>query len=240
MKTSSIEIPVGSNHMPAYLAAPDDGTHPAVIVLQEIFGVNAEMRRITDLLASAGYVAVAINYYHRTDPQLNLPYNEEGMKIGMGAASHLSRPNMSEDLEATIAWLNQQPNVDKGRIATWGFCMGGSVAFLSATLPAIKAAISFYGGSVAGPFPSGEAPALNDVDAVRAPMLLMFGGKDKHITADKVAKIDSTLKAAGKHYELKVYADEDHGFFRQSSQALNNVNVQDAWDSVQRFLAQVV
>ena len=92
MRSESFTIDVGGGSMPAYLARPDDGApRPAVIVLQEIFGVNAEVKRITDLLASSGYVGLAINYYHRTHPDLNEPYTPEGLKHGFAAAgaSHL-------------------------------------------------------------------------------------------------------------------------------------------------------
>ena len=239
MQTQNIEIPVGNGSMKAYFAAPDDGQHPAVIVLQEIFGVNTQMKRVTDLLASVGYVGLAINYYHRTDPDLNEPYNEEGMKKGFAAAGHTSRATYREDIEAAVKWLNGRSEVERGRIATWGFCMGGSVAFYSATLPGIKAAVCFYGGSIAAPFASGEPEALSNVAEIKVPLFLAFGGKDQHITADKVARIDSTLKEAGKRYEIKVYPNEDHGFFRQSSENFDNADVADAWHRVQTFLSHI-
>lgn len=223
--------------MPAYYATPGEGKRPAVIVLQEIFGINTEMRRITDLLAGAGYAAVAINYYYRTDPGLNVPYNQDGMKTGMAAASHLSRANLRTDIEAAIAWLREQPGVDGERIGAWGFCMGGSVAFLAATMPGIRAAAAFYGGSIAAPFASGEPEALQDAAAVKAPLLLVYGGKDQHITAEHRERTKKTLERENISFDMKVYENEDHGFFRQSSQAFDNADVTDAWERVQRFFA---
>ena len=239
MQTQNVEIPVGKGAMKAYFATPDDGPRPAVIVLQEIFGVNTEMKRITELLASIGYAGLAINYYHRTDPDLDVPYNDEGMKQGFSAAGRTSRATYREDIEAAVAWLNNRSEVERGRIGTWGFCMGGSVAFFSATLPHIKAAIAFYGGSIAAPFPGGEAEALSDTAALKAPLFLAFGGKDQHITADKVKRIETTLQEAGKHFELKVYPEQDHGFFRQSSKDFQTPAVADAWQSVQTFLSRI-
>jgi carboxymethylenebutenolidase len=234
-----VEIPVGDLAMKSYFAAPEGGRHPAVILLQEIFGVNAEMRRITALLAEAGYAALAINYYHRSDPDLDLPYNDEGMELGMAAASKTSRATYRADIMAAIAWLNARPEVARGRIATWGFCMGGAVAFYSATLPGITAAVAFYGGSIASPFASGEPEALSDVAAVRAPLFLVYGGRDQHITPAQVARTEEALKAAGKAYELRVYPDQDHGFFRRSSTTFSTPAVADAWSRVQAFLAKV-
>ncbi len=156
MVTQDVEIPVGQGTMKAYFAAPQDGPRPAVIVFQEIFGVNTEMKRIADLLASVGYAAVVINYYHRSSPDLNEPYTDAGMKVGFAAAGQTSRETFREDIEATITWLNSRSEVERGRIGTWGFCMGGSIAFYSATLPHINAAVAFYGGSIAAPFAGGE------------------------------------------------------------------------------------
>jgi carboxymethylenebutenolidase len=224
--------------MPAYLARPDEaGPRPAVIVLQEIFGVNTEVKRISDLLASTGYVALAINYYHRTDPELNEPYTQEGLQNGFAAAAHVTRATMKADISAAIDYLNTLDFVSFNHVATWGFCFGGSVAFISATLPGLSAAVSFYGGMIAAPFPSGEPEALADVADVRCPILLAFGGKDAYIPAAAVEKISAGLTAAHKKFELQVYPDSDHAFFRDSSAAIDSSkDVADAWDLVQAFL----
>ena len=135
MQKSDVNISVDGVDMPCYLTRPDGaGPFPAVIVLQEIFGVNAEMRRITDLLASVGYVGLAINYYYRTHPDLNVPYNDEGRKVGFEAAGQCRKAQFMQDLGAAYDWLNEQDHVRFDHIATWGFCFGGSLAFLSATM----------------------------------------------------------------------------------------------------------
>ena len=161
MQTQDLTIDVDGSPMPSYLARPDGNEpKPAVIVLQEIFGVNAEVKRIADLFASAGYVALAINYYHRTHPNLNEPYTQEGLQVGFAAAGAVSRATLRADVAAAIAWLDGQPFVAHGKIATVGFCFGGSTAFVTATLPGLKAAIPFYGGSIAAGFPNGEPEGL--------------------------------------------------------------------------------
>jgi carboxymethylenebutenolidase len=241
MQTQTFSIDVGGSPMPAYLARPDGAeARPAVIVLQEIFGVNAEVKRIADLLAQAGYAALAINYYHRTHPNLNEPYTEEGLKAGFAAAGQVSRATLLADVSAAAAWLNAQSFVQHGHIATWGFCFGGSVAFVTAVLPEIKAAIPFYGGSIAGGFPNGEPEGLADAAQITAPLLLAFGGKDEWIPAEAVAKIDAALTEAGKTHEVVVYPDKGHAFFRESDQALDDADVADAWSRVKTFLKQTI
>lgn len=246
-----VTISVDGSAMDTYVTRPhDDGVrrHPAVIVLQEVFGINQEMRRITDLVASAGYVGCAINFYHRTHPNLNLAYDTESMQTGIAAARQITRASLRRDVEAAIAWLNEQPYVSTGKIATWGFCMGGTAAFLSATYPEINAAISFYGGSIAKPMLGGEGPALELADQIRAPILLCFGAEDQGISPADVDRIKQELESHGKRFRVQVYPGVGHAFFRHgtaravgqqdrfSDEAVAQA-VADAWDSVQAFLA---
>jgi len=243
MISQAVNISVDGSQMDSYLARPPEGSgpHPAVIVLQEVFGVNAEMRRVTDLLAGAGYAGLAINYYHRTHPNLNVAYDDSGMRAGVQAAKTVTRATLYADLGAAIEWLKAQEFVRDGKIATWGFCMGGSVAFLSATLPDVRGAICFYGGGIARPFHSGEPGALKEVDRIRAPLLLCFGAEDAGIPPEAIERIRQELDAHGKEYMLEVYAGVGHAFFRAvkpthySDEAIANA-VADSWNVVQKFL----
>ncbi len=249
MISQAVNISVDGSQMDSYLARPPAGSgpHPAVIVLQEVFGVNAEMRRVADLLAGAGYAGFAINYYHRTHPNLELAYDEAGMQTGMQAAKSVTRATLSADLGAAIEWLKAQEFVRDGKIATWGFCMGGSVAFLSATLPDVRGAICFYGGAIARPFRSGDPEALKEINKIRAPLLLCFGGEDRGIPVEDVERIRSELGAHGIEYRLEIYPGAGHAFFRHGSphavagqekfsdEAIAHA-VADSWNLVQAFL----
>ncbi len=244
MHKETFTIDVGGNAMPVYLARPDDGApRPAVIVLQEIFGVNTEVKRITDLVASAGYVGLAINYYHRTHPDLNEPYTQEGLQNGFKAAGAVTRASLAADIGAAVAWLDAQPFVKEGHIATWGFCFGGTVAYYSATLDGICAAIPFYGGSISNAPFNGEPPILADTPAIKAPLFLAFGGKDDYIPPEAIDAIRTALTDAHKQFSIQVYPDVGHAFFRDSSQAIAAGDAQgkasaDAWERVKAFLAQ--
>jgi carboxymethylenebutenolidase len=241
LQTKDFTIDVDGSPMPSYLARPDgEDPKPAVIVLQEIFGVNAEVKRIADLFASAGYVALAINYYHRTHPNLNEPYTQEGLQAGFAAAGQVSRATLRADVAAAIAWLDEQPFVEQGKIATAGFCFGGSTAFVTAALPGLRAAIPFYGGSIAGGFPNGEPEGLADIGDIHIPMLLFFGGKDDFIPAEAVAKVEKAIADAHLDAEVVVYPNVGHAFFRESSSALNEHEVDDAWKRVQAFLSKTL
>ena len=239
MQTQDVTITVDGHPMPSFLARPDgEGPTGAVIVLQEIFGVNTEVRRIAELVADAGYVALGINYYHRSHPNLNEPYTPEGMQNGFAAAGAVSRATLRADVAAAIAYLDQQPFVSRGKIATIGFCFGGSVAFVTANLPRLAAAIPFYGGSIAAGFPNGEPEGLADVKDIKVPLLLFFGGKDDYIDHAAIARIEKALADAGKQSEIVTYPNVGHAFFRQSSAAMNEHEVADAWKKVLLFLSQ--
>ena len=227
--------------MPSYLSRPDgEDPKPAVIVLQEIFGVNTEVKRIADLVADAGYVAIAINYYHRTHPNLNEPYTQEGLQAGFAAASQVSIESLRADVAATVAWLNEQPFVAKGKIATMGFCFGGTTAYVTATVPGLKAAIPFYGGHIHQGLPNGDPAGLMATKDIKIPLLLFFAGQDDYIPADAVAKIEGALTEAGIKHEVVTYPNVGHGFFRESASALNQTEVKDAWDRVRGFLHETL
>jgi carboxymethylenebutenolidase len=198
--------------------------------------VNREVKRIAELFASAGYLALAPNYYYRTHPQLNEPYDDQGLQAGFAAAGQVTKANLRRDTAACIDWLNAQTFVAQGKIATCGFCFGGTAAFLTATLAGLKAAIPFYGGHIAAALPDGEPEPLDDAKEIKVPLLLFFGGKDDYIAKESIERIDRTLTELGKPHEIVVYPNVGHAFFRESSAALNKEEVADAWDRVQHFL----
>jgi carboxymethylenebutenolidase len=237
--SEQVTINVDGSEMPVYVAKPkQSGPRPAVIILQEIFGVNREVKRIADLVASAGYVGLAINYYHRTHPDLNAPYTQEGMQQGFAAAGAVTKAGLLKDVAAAVAYLNEQDFVERGQVVTWGFCFGGSVAFLSATLPEIKAAIAFYGGQIGAPFPSGEAGVLQDVASLKAPVLAVFGENDDFIPPAQIKSICSAVAAAPVPVRVVTYEGVGHAFFRESSAQMDAPAVADAWKRTQEFLRQ--
>jgi carboxymethylenebutenolidase len=221
--------------MPMYVSEPAGSPSAGVIILEEIFGVNANIRAIADLVASLGYVAVAPNLFHRTDPNFDAPYDAEGMAKGIAAAGATKLPDLVADLTSAGAYLRERLG-DDAKIGTWGFCFGGSVAFLSATLPFVRCAVSFYGGQIAkSPHPS-RPPMIAIAAQVRAPILFAFGGKDEHISADDHAVIRKALDARAKPYEFVVFENEDHGFFRSGPDA--NDGARAVWPLVRDFFAK--
>ena len=252
MISRNVTIPVDGSPMPAYLAQPDEnsGPHPAVIVLQEVFGMTPETKRVTDMLAATGYVGLAIDYYHRSDAQLDAPYTAEGNARAFGAAAKVTANDLAADVRSAAAWLAQQPFVRDEKIAAWGFGFGATAAFVSSSLTQLAGAICFYPGNIAAPMPSGGAAPLDHAAEVAIPLLLVFGAKDYYVSRFDMDRIAHTLSDAGKDFRMQIYPDVGHSFFRHgrpeaiaeqqrySDEAVAHA-VADSWDLVRVFLREV-
>lgn len=205
--------------MKAYIARLDEKPRPAVIVLEGVYGFDDEIKRITKQTAGAGFVAIAIDYLRGGDP-----------------ASVFKTKDVCDDVAATRDWLNQQHDVLHGKIATWGFGYGGTAAFLSSSLPGLAGAIAFYGQSIARPLPGESRPALDEIDEVRAPLLLVFGGHDEQIGATEIATIRDRLTAKKADFQIQEYPEVGHSFFREDLGTIATRQIADAWDRVISFL----
>ncbi|HXP95047.1 MAG TPA: dienelactone hydrolase family protein [Candidatus Binatia bacterium] len=238
MKNESLTLTVDGHPMDCYLAVPDgEGKVPAVLVIQEIFGVNREIKRIVDLLAKSGYIGFAPNVFHRTHPNLNLGYSQDVMPTAREAATAATMEGLKADFTAAIDFLLKQPRCN-GAIGAWGFCFGGTMAYLLATYPQIKAAVSFYGGQIAKQTAPHRPAVIEFTKDIKAPVFLAFGGQDQSITAEDVATIKKALDEHHKKYVLEVYADEGHGFFRHGINGESTAGARDVWPKVQKFLKE--
>jgi carboxymethylenebutenolidase len=230
-------IPVGDSAMPVYLSRPDEGSgaHPAVIVLPEVFGFTPEVRRMTDLAASIGYVGLAINYYHRINPRMNEPYTSAGSRNAFAAAAQVRPQDVAADVNAAIDWLNAQPFVKGGLVAVWGCGFGATLGLQAASNTRLRGAVLFYPSSVSV-----------EVD-VQVPLLLVFGEEDYYVSRHDMNRICETLQRIGPDVRVQIYPEVGHSFFRHgrpeaiaeqarySDEAVAYA-VADSWNLVQRFL----
>ena len=183
--------------MRLYVASPAGAAATrGLLVMQEAFGVNAHIRDVTERFAREGFLAVAPELYHRTGAGFEGSYDDFGS--AMTHLKELRDPDMEADFRAAYDWLRANGVAAGSPIAAVGFCMGGRAAVLaSLTLP-LECAVSFYGGGIA---PNPMNPGfLNRVKDLKAPVLLFWGGRDQHITADHTRAVADALKAAGKSY----------------------------------------
>ena len=179
----------------AYKATPSGATRGALVVVQEIFGVNHHIRNVTDRYAAEGYVSIAPALFDRVEPGFETGYTQDDIEKGRAMRGKLGWDTMVMDLKAAV----KEAAKSGQKVGVVGYCMGGSMAWLGATrVDGLSAAVGYYGGAVAE-FAS-ERP--------KCPVLLHFGETDASIPKDHWDKI----RAAHPNIPLHVYAGAGHGF----------------------------
>jgi carboxymethylenebutenolidase len=178
----------------AYLAKPAGTPKGGLVVIQEIFGVNAHMRSVADRFAEHGYTAVAPAFYDHLESGVELGYTRGDYAKGKKLAAELGLERALEDVASAAEAISSA-----GKIGTVGFCWGGTVALLAAMRLGLPS-VSYYGAR--------NLPFLHEVP--QAPVMFHFGEKDPNITPDMVAK----HRAALPQMEVFTYPHADHGFNR--------------------------
>ncbi len=177
----------------AYRAIPPTKARGGVVVLQEIFGVNAHIRRVADGFAAEGYLAVAPALFDRVKPGVELGYTPEDIAAGMELVGELDQKAAMLDVQAAIGAASEA-----GRVGIVGYCWGGSLAFAAAAdLAGLSAAVGYYGGTIARMLD--KRP--------KVPLILHFGERDDHIPPSDIAAV----KAALPDVPVYTYA-AGHGF----------------------------
>lgn len=196
-----IEVP-GIGQVGGWLARPAGKPRGALVVIQEIFGVNAHMRAVADGYAGDGYLALAPAFFDPVEPGVELGYGEEGFRRGRELVQALGVDRALAIVEASVARLRaglDDDNGDGARVGAVGFCWGGTIALLANTRFGLPA-VSYYGAR--------NVQYLDE--PLRAPMLFHFGGRDASIDADAIALHRTRHPDAAIH----VYPDAGHAFNR--------------------------
>lgn len=234
-ETPDLQVPDGQ--MATFSFRPEgEGKFPAIIVIQEIFGVSPHIQGIASRLASEGYFATAPDLFHRSGEKLVVPYAE--MQTGFGYRQQATDEGVVDDLNAVVEYLRNQPNVDAGNIGIVGFCFGGRVSFLAAARVAgIGAAAVYYGGGIvpradAAP---GTPNLLDEAGNIDCPVIGFFGDQDQGIPLEQVEKIKEALESHGNDAELHVYPGAGHGFFCDERGSYHEASATDAWPKTVDF-----
>jgi carboxymethylenebutenolidase len=217
--------------LPAYVARPaGTGKHPAVIVVNEVFGVHEWIKDVCRRLARAGYVAIAPAFFYRNDPDNTLATLKDFPAI-IKIVGEANNDQVMGDVATTIAWLESQSFVNGKRLAITGFCWGGSVVWMAAAqFPQLKAGGAWYGRIRGAPNATEARQYPIDLAAsLKAPVLGLYGALDKGIPVGDVEAMQAALEAAGSKSSIKLYANSDHGFLADYRPSYNPVDGPDAW-----------
>jgi carboxymethylenebutenolidase len=232
--TATVQLNTSDGKMDAYVAQPkENGPHPGIVVIQEAFGVNDHIKKVTDRLAAEGYVAIAPDIFHREAERV-IPYAE--MPKAIATLQRVVDSKAMEDVGAAIAHLKSQSNVKSNSIGVIGFCMGGRLAYLTAAQHAndIKAAVPYYGGGI----PAGNPSPLSRTGEIKCPMYLFFGAKDQLIPMDNVSQINNELTSKKVPFQMKIYPEAGHGFNCDDRGSYHEASAKDAWEKTKAFFAQ--
>lgn len=199
MKAGSVNLRAADGFVfPAYVARPDGPPRGGIVVLQEIFGVNAHIRAVADGYAAQGYLAIAPSTFHRVQPGVELGYTPEDVAAGVklkAAVEGLPAPGVLQDVQAAIDMA-----AEAGPVGVVGYCWGGLLTWRAANLlTGIRAAVPYYGGGMTSPTEMARQP--------RCPVLAHFGDQDHAIPLDGVR----AFKAAHDGVRVEIYQAQ-HGF----------------------------
>ena len=204
----------------AYRADPASAPKGAIVVIQEIFGVNHHIRSVCDRLAGEGYVAIAPAIFDRVEPNFTSGYSPDEIAV---ARKFVANPDWSAMLRDTQAAIDAVK--DAGAVGIIGFCLGGSIVYAAATkLSGLKAAVGYYGGAIV---------RFAD-DKPKVPTQLHFGEKDAGIALTDV----ETIKAKQPDVEIFIYPGAQHGFHCDERASYDKASANIAWPRSMAFFAK--
>ena len=192
--TRTEHVTVADGTFDLYVWSPESGQGPAVLLIQEIFGVGPYIRAVAERLAKAGYVVGAPDVFWRFAPQWVAGHDQEGMAASFQAVGKMDAEKAVADCVAALDKLASTPGV-AGRPAVLGFCLGETLAWGVAAMGDPSCCVSYYGSGVSG--------MLGMIERVRCPVLFHFGDADPFISNEAVASIKAAI-AGREGFELNV------------------------------------
>jgi carboxymethylenebutenolidase len=190
----------------AYLASPASGRGPGLVVIQEIFGVNGVMRKIADEFAARGYFALAPDLFWRLEPGVQLSDQSDAeWKRAFDLMGRFDQDAGVKDIQTSITYLRHSVAGCTGKVGAVGYCLGGLLAFLTATRTDCDAAVGYYGVNI--------QEKLSEAAKIRKPVMLHIAGKDEYVPPEAQKKIVEGLKN-NPLVTIHSYAEMNHAFAR--------------------------
>lgn len=233
LTAGEVKIPAAGGEIPAYRAMPAKGKNfPVVLVVQEIFGVHEHIKDICRRFAKAGWFAIAPELYARQGDVSKLQNIQDIFKI----VSQVPDRQVMADLDAAVDYASKTGQCDVKKLGVTGFCWGGRITWLyAAHNPKVKAGVAWYGRLVGEPSANSPKHPVDIAGSIQAPVLGLYGAKDRGIPLESVEKMRAALKAAGKPGEIAVYPEADHGFHADYRPTYNEAAAKDGWQKLQAW-----
>lgn len=216
-----VEFPANGQTANGYLSIPPQGNGPGVVVIQEWWGLVDHIKDVCNRFAGEGFVALAPDLYHGKTTKSP----DEAAKLLM----ELRIDEAEKDLSGAVQYLLEHDATTSQKVGVVGFCMGGALSLYTATKNAnVGACVIFYGGFV---------NAKPDLPKLQAPVLGLYGERDKSVTPESVHQLEQQLKALGKKVDVIIYPNADHAFFNDTRPVVYYPEAAaDAWQRTIEFL----
>ena len=230
-KTATITAHDGGTFS-GYLALPESGRGPGIVVIQEIFGITRYLREACDRLAKLGYVALAPDLYWRIQPGTDLDEQQaDALPNAFGMMQKLDWAQAVDDAIATVEHLRAQPETG-GRAGILGFCLGGGISYFVAAQDSPDTCVSYYGSAV--------PDALHIAGEVHCPILFHFGTADEYIPAEKREAVVNAFASHTDH-EVHVHEGAGHAFDNWNAAMFHHAEAAaEAWPQTVAFLQRTL
>ena len=226
INTETIKIRSKNGTFDGYLATPDGGPAPGVIVIQEVFGVNGHIKDVTRRVAELGYAALAPDMFWPVHPNFDVGYEGADREQAVAYMQQMNLDTAVEDVAASIEALGARPEADAGKTGVVGFCWGGSITYLVACRLNPTCAVAYYGGRI--------AEFLDEVGTMINPVTFHLGELDASIPMDQVEQIRQAT--AGKSdVEVYTYPGAEHGFHCDHRASYHEASAKLAWRRTGEF-----
>ena len=222
MAGQMVEFPSNGGTTSGYLAIPEKGSGPGVIVIQEWWGLVGHIKDVCDRFATEGYVALAPDLYHGRSTKSP----DEAGKLMMA----LQIDQAEKDLRGAIRYLLSHQATTAGTVGVVGFCMGGALSLYAASKNAqVGACVVFYGI---------HPNVKPDLPNLKAPVLGLYAERDQYASPEAVRKLERQLRTLGKSVEMHIYPNTEHAFFNdERAEVYDAKAAADAWRRTLEFFA---
>ena len=215
------------SEMPAFLAMPESGRGPGIVILQEIFGITDYLKRRARDLAELGYVALVPDLFWRVGSNVNIAEDtQEGLQEAFGYLQKMDEAQAVDDVVAALEYLRARPETG-GQAGVLGFCMGGRIAYKVAAASEPDVVVSYYG--------SGIGSLLSDASRVRSPILFHFGASDAYLPASEAEEIRSAFSGK-RDAQVEMHAGAGHAFDNPWPMFHHADASREAWPQTAEFL----
>jgi carboxymethylenebutenolidase len=229
MAGKDITIETASGAMGGYLAKPASGRGPGLVVIQEIFGVNKVMRDLADGFAARGYFALCPDLFWRIQPRVQLTDKTDAeWKQAFDLMNKFDAGKGVADIQATIGVLRETSGCT-GKVGAVGYCLGGQLAYLTATRTDADASVGYYGVNIQN--------LLAEAKNIKKPLMLHIAAKDEYTPPEAQKTIEDGLKD-NPHVTLHVYPQMDHAFARVGGAHYDHANAELANGRTATFFRQ--